>query len=1020
MRHLGRAGDNEMGGARADVSRATAVWVLVVLAFVAILLRLWGLGQESVWWDEFTSLKNLDAPTLAGFHELNRLLDPAALPLYYSVEYLWWHHVSASVHSLRLLSIAISLLGLPLIFGVGALLFNRRAGLLAATCLALSPIHIFHAQGIRMYVLFGVLALASLYTFARLVKYGKPADWGAHLFANFLLTWTHPFGLLIFAVQGLTLLLTRARAWRLWVPWGVCTVVLTLPLLVYLTSVSYWSAESTEKWFKLPGFVAFLADVFADDAINFTYQLRAVDTPMAWLPGGPSIFSFLGALGGIALAACALVAAGFSIVRSRSRLAPAMSTVLLLLWVVLPPVALLTVSLLWRPCIFPRYTLYGSFGVYLLLGAFVAAMPGAKSRRNLSCAIVFLFLTQIFLLHPGPQRTDWQGAANYVENELPKEAVVLVYESIWEEVFAYNLNDPERMVTWAAKKEELVAVAAWLARVQKDALPVTLLVPSEYFESDDSGELEGALNQQQLSFEHVTFPGIKQLDLYNIAPHTDATIPELSLTPELGLAFGNVARALVRGGKIGLAKAILAKVVLEKGHVGPTHTNLYRALQEGRDPAPFLAAIDALNDGLGAKHNGNPKLAIGWLNEALESDPDFALALEALFWLQVEQGLPHDATTTFARLKPLLPPGIAISLGFMGPAALDAQTQIDGLSIISQVLLGDTKIKALAKNDPANGVTPDLGAIRRLSESHNDEANLLQWLALSLEARMWLAATDNRPEEVAAIFDTFKANIGPRLDIKLGILGPGWTDNATHDQAAGILAPIAMDATKIASVYRDYLKAAAMHDDTSQLVKEIQRFTLDVKDQPDSQDRLIIEWLFKALDSLMQTQISAGRYEDAAAIFIRMKPIFPPDILISFSRLDHAIATKSDYAATFEAIQLMSRGLGGVFSGDTAAATADLEAALEKDPLLGTPHFGLALLRLAEGDRAGFWKHLRQLQADAPETYAIIQPFVEAVFVRQDAEAAARALEDLDARNTHLPPPLLEAFEDLKARGQKP
>lgn len=184
--------------------RPTA-FALTAILIVGALLRFYRIGLESVWWDEYTSLMHLGAPDLLSFLKLNRTLDPATLPLYYTLEYLWWHGVSASVPGLRILSICLGLLTIGMLYLLGRDLFGRGAGLLAALCLAVSPIHIFHAQGIRMYVLMTLLAVCSVYTYMKVMRAGG-GWWALHGGANLLLLWTHPFALLLLVVEALFLL----------------------------------------------------------------------------------------------------------------------------------------------------------------------------------------------------------------------------------------------------------------------------------------------------------------------------------------------------------------------------------------------------------------------------------------------------------------------------------------------------------------------------------------------------------------------------------------------------------------------------------------------------------------------------------------------------------------------------------------------------------------------------------------------------------------------------------------------
>jgi uncharacterized membrane protein len=225
---------------------------LAAIAALALALRLYRIGAESVWWDEYTSVAYLDAPTLWSFLKLNRTLDPATFPLYYVLEYLWWSWVSNSIAGVRVLSVILGLAALPLLYMLGRMLFNRTAGVIAALLLALSPIHVFHAQGVRMYVLFNLLAIASMLTFVYLLRDGRKRWWGVHFVVSVLLLWTHPFAGLVLAAQVAYLLLFHFRSPKLILAWGGLNFSAVMTLGVYIASVRFWSTESTTNWLRLP------------------------------------------------------------------------------------------------------------------------------------------------------------------------------------------------------------------------------------------------------------------------------------------------------------------------------------------------------------------------------------------------------------------------------------------------------------------------------------------------------------------------------------------------------------------------------------------------------------------------------------------------------------------------------------------------------------------------------------------------------------------------------------------------
>ena len=280
---------------------------LAVILLAGLAVRVNDIGEESVWWDEFTSVVHLPQPeaveqsphyhhwnlvvardtvsSLWEFWQENRSMDPATMPLYYTLEYGWNTYIGRTATSLRFLSIIIGMLIIPAVYLLGRALFGGGAVLIAALCVALSPIHTQFAVEIRMYGLMTLLAVLSVYTFQHVVRENKRRWWVLHAGVNLLLLWTHPFAVLVPFVEGVFWIVCFPRDYRRVVAWGVLHFVLALPSLIYVATIRFWPQDSTSQWMKLPTTREFFGDVFADDAIGMTYQLRANTLTWAHLVG---------------------------------------------------------------------------------------------------------------------------------------------------------------------------------------------------------------------------------------------------------------------------------------------------------------------------------------------------------------------------------------------------------------------------------------------------------------------------------------------------------------------------------------------------------------------------------------------------------------------------------------------------------------------------------------------------------------------------------------------------------------
>jgi tetratricopeptide (TPR) repeat protein len=619
--------------------------VLLIILGTALALRLWGTRNESAWWDEYTSLKYLDAPSLGQFLILNRTLDPATLPLYYAFEYLWWHHVSASVYGLRCLSILIGLTSILALFDLGRRLFGARAGLIAAACLALSPIHTFHAQGIRMYVLLTLLAILSVRTFVEIAEGGTKRWWMAHALANFLLLWTHPFAALLLAAEGLALLLWTWPNIRRMVCWGLLHALAALPSAWYFTNVRFWPTQQTASWLKMPAPGELLGDILADDVLSWTYQLRVC----------ADAFHFLGTRAASALLAArpvmdTLLFAAFVLVVLLSLAALLRNNphrpryLLLLLWFLLPPCMLLAASLLYRPCIFPRYTVYCSLALYLLIGAIVARQRYQLLRGASLAGLLILFGYQAGLAHPGPQRTDWLGAAQTIRDQAGLGDVVLAHVSSWRDVFRYNAGDLPQIVSSAETLDLLADEAVFLAhRFAQDAdtpgRKVWLLVARPYFDTGPEPRLEAPLAQRHATFTCKLFPGIEPLALYRIEnggetnPALPLDLPTETLRHHYRMANGEMALAFAERHRTADALAMLERLPDLETRFSESwflFDILRSTLKEGTDPAREIAAVRAYIEGIGYSENANKSLAVEAYRRAIELEPKLEVAWHTL------------------------------------------------------------------------------------------------------------------------------------------------------------------------------------------------------------------------------------------------------------------------------------------------------------------------------------------------------------------------------------------------------
>jgi uncharacterized membrane protein len=218
---------------------------LIVLG--GTLLRFAGLGNESIWLDEVTSiliarmgLPSVVAWTAADIHP----------PLYYFALHFWLG-LGESEFAVRALSAMLGVWTIAILYTLARELFDTDVALLSALLLALSPMHIWYSQEARMYSM--VTAWSLLASYLLVLALRRPAElmagrfaglrspqtryWLGYLLFSVLALYTHYYALFVLLFQNLFILywVWRHRAgwsiglWRRWLLTELGIALLFLP-----------------------------------------------------------------------------------------------------------------------------------------------------------------------------------------------------------------------------------------------------------------------------------------------------------------------------------------------------------------------------------------------------------------------------------------------------------------------------------------------------------------------------------------------------------------------------------------------------------------------------------------------------------------------------------------------------------------------------------------------------------------------------------------------------------------------
>lgn len=398
----------------------------LLIPLLALTLRLYRLGAQSLWYDEGVSvyLARMSLPQLTVW-----TAEDIQPPLYYYLLHFWLplFGQSSSEFVVRFPSLFFGVLTVPLLYGVGRHLFSATAGLLAAFLAAISPLYLWYSQEARMYTMLTFLCLLSSYLLLKALERKAPPYlplWLAFAAANVTAAYTHYFAGFVMAFQGIYLMYWawQMREWRSLLQGVAAFVVIALAYLPwvpfmlhrYQADVSYW--EGTLK----------LNEALRKALISFSL--------------GETVFEGVGirlAVGYGVIALIAIAALAFSKHdadhETRSILHPASSLLFLLLYLLLP-IALI-IALSYRvPKFSPRYLMLSSPAFILIIASGLTTLLQRTAVIRYSLfALCFLFIlttsayadyNNYFNVHF--TKPDFRGAAQRIEEHIgPDETVIL-------------------------------------------------------------------------------------------------------------------------------------------------------------------------------------------------------------------------------------------------------------------------------------------------------------------------------------------------------------------------------------------------------------------------------------------------------------------------------------------------------------------------------------------------------------------------------------------------------------------
>ncbi len=378
-------------------------WLLLGLAWLAFALRMSGITAQSLWRDEVDALIFATRPLS---ELLSMFRQPGQNgPFFFLALRPWLAVVGQSELALRFPSALAGALAVPIVYTlVRRLIHDRQPAVVAALLMATAPYLVWYGQEAKMYAALTVLAPASLLLTVEVARRGGWWRWVLLYGITSLCFYTHLLAALIVPVQALWLVILPSAPSRLrqrWLAAGLYLAALILPYLPLLT----WQAPTWLSFTYQTGhpFVP-LGDILLVLTAAFSRGVLPETHPATLLP-------YL-----LSIVAGVLLWTLDERRRARGRgISPVRVIVLLLIWLLLPPLAVYGLSL-GVPLFTDRYLIWAMPAFLALAGLGVVAL--ARAWRPLGavtlCAIVTLNLFSTGVQTARPIKADLRAAAGYV------------------------------------------------------------------------------------------------------------------------------------------------------------------------------------------------------------------------------------------------------------------------------------------------------------------------------------------------------------------------------------------------------------------------------------------------------------------------------------------------------------------------------------------------------------------------------------------------------------------------------
>lgn len=393
---------------------------LLIIIFIALILRIYGLGKEDFWHDEVRTIWYLSKDSNF-IQVIKRVSENLQGPTYYMFMHFWAQIFNINEITLRIPSVVFGTITIYYLYKFTKELIDRKAALITCLLLSISYRHIYYSQEARTYSLTVLLTLISyIYFHKHLTKHTKYNSF-IYILSSVLLINSHYFGFYIILAQNIFVLIQivkRNFTYDKLIKWLISQtfiLILILPTVYLFLGVQihnhYFERGKVPDFFTAVSIFKFLSGSRALLYIFFIFS------SLALLRYGSEKYSNL---------------KGVFIKNLNND-----SFQILLTWLFIPIITCLLISYFYKPTYYIKYFIISILPLYMLAGIGISTLKNRWIQSLVILFLVFYSFSYIAKNHNIYEKTRWSKIAERIDSEYKDGDVVIFLPDYIHQEFDY-------------------------------------------------------------------------------------------------------------------------------------------------------------------------------------------------------------------------------------------------------------------------------------------------------------------------------------------------------------------------------------------------------------------------------------------------------------------------------------------------------------------------------------------------------------------------------------------------------